>query len=123
MSEKQDKVVIIATHGPEDPERASLSFVCANAALAMESEVIVILQGTGVLLAKKGCYEYIFAAGFDPMKKLVDNFMELGGQMWVCTPCVKERQISEDMLVDGHKFVTAGAVVNACIESDAVLNY
>ena len=46
-----DKVAIIATHGPEDPERATLPFVMANAALVMETEAVVILQGNGVLLA------------------------------------------------------------------------
>ncbi len=123
MVEKKDQMVIIATHGGENPELASLPFVLGNAALAMETQVIVILQSTGVTLAHKGCYEHVFAAGLDPLKKLVDTFAEMGGKIWVCSPCIKERQITEDMLIDIAKPVTAGAVVNACMESGATLSY
>ncbi len=121
--EKKDQLTIIVTHGCEDPERASLPFVCANAALAMETHAIVVLQGTSVVLAKKGCYEHVFAAGIDSLKKLVDTFVELGGELWVCTPCIRERHITEEMLIEQAKPVTAGAVVMACMESQATLNY
>ena len=79
-----EKIVIIATHGGEDPERACLPFVLANASLAMDTQAVVILQGTAVTLAKKGCYEHVFAAGLPPLKELVDSFMELGGTLLVC---------------------------------------
>jgi predicted peroxiredoxin len=59
---KPEKIVVFATHGPEDPERASLPFVCANAALAMDVQATIVLQGAGVLLAKKGCYEHKYFA-------------------------------------------------------------
>jgi len=121
--EKKESMIIIATHGCEDPERASLPFVLGNAALVMESEVTVVLQGVGVLLAKQGCYEHVFAGGMDPLKKLVDTYVELGGKIWVCTPCIKEREITEDMLIEVAETVTAGRVVQACIEADATLNY
>jgi predicted peroxiredoxin len=99
MGEKKpEKLVIFATHGTEDPERATLPFVCANAALAMDVQVTVILQGTGVLLAKKGCYEHVFCAGFDPLKKMVDTFFEFGGKIFVCIPCIQERQITPAIL-------------------------
>lgn len=123
MAERQDKMVIIATSGGEDPERASLPFVIGNAALVMETEVVVVLQGSAVTLAKKGCYEHIFASGLDSLKKLVDTFVELGGQIWVCSPCIKERQITTDMLIDKAKPATAGSVVSACMEASATLNY
>jgi len=43
--EKTEKIVIFATHGPEDPERAALPFVIGNATLAMDAECVVVLQG------------------------------------------------------------------------------
>ncbi|NOZ86564.1 MAG: multidrug transporter [Deltaproteobacteria bacterium] len=121
--EKKEKIVIIGTHGGDDPERASLPFVVGNAALAMDVDVVVALQGNGVTLAKKGCYEHIFAGGLDPLKKLADTFLELGGKIWVCTPCIKERQITKEMLVDNVELMAGGKLVQACIEADAVLNY
>jgi len=124
MEEKKpEKLVIFATHGPDDPEKASLPFVCANAALAMDVEVIVVLQGCGVLLAKKGCYEHVFCAGFDPLKKLVESFNEFGGRIYVCIPCIQERNITVDMLLPNAEPVKAGRVVQAALEANAVLNY
>jgi predicted peroxiredoxin len=120
---KAEKIVVIATHGPEDPERATIPFVVANAALAMDVQVTLVLQGTGVLLAKKGCYEHVFCAGFDPLKKQVDNFLEFGGKILVCIPCIQERQITNDMLIDKAEPAKAGRVVQESLEAKAVLNY
>ncbi len=120
---KKEKIVVFATHGSEDPERATLPFVAANAALAMEVEVSVVLQATGVTLAKKGCYEHVFAAGLEPLKKLVDSFLEFGGKLLVCIPCIEERKITPDMLVEKAQPVKSGRVVKEVLEANAVLNY
>ena len=121
--DRTEKVVIFATHGPEDPERASLPFVMGNAALVMDAETTIVLQGTGVTLAKKGCYEHIFAAGLPSLQSLVHDFVEQGGKIWVCIPCIKERQITLDMLVDEAETTAAGKVIAEVLEADAVLNY
>jgi len=120
---KPEKMVFIATHGPEDPERATYPLVLANSALVLEAEVTLVLQGSAVLMAKTGCLEHIFAPGLDPLKDLMETFLELGGRIWVCTPCIKERRITKEMLIEGAKPVTSGMVVQACIEADATLNY
>lgn len=121
--EKTEKLVIICTHGPDDPERASLPYIIGNAGLVMDVEVTIALQSASVLTAMKGSYEHIVAGGFDPLKKLVDTFLELGGKILVCAPCIKERNITTDMLVDGSKIMAGATLVQACIEADAVLSY
>lgn len=121
--EKNEKIVIFGTHGPEDPERASLPFVIANAALVMEVKVTVMLQGTAVILAKEGCYEHVFAAGLPPLKELVDSFIEQGGILLICTPCIQERKITPDMLVKMAKPVKAGRAVMEVLEATNVMTY
>ena len=121
--EQTEKIVVIATHGVEDPERASLPFVVANAALAMDVQAVVILQGTAVILAKKGCYEHVFAAGLPPLKDLVDSFIQLGGILLVCSPCLSERKITKDMLVESAQPIKAARVVTEVLEAKATLNY
>ena len=121
--QKKEKIVIFAIHGPDDPEKASLPFICGNAALAMDVPVTVILQGTAVLLCKKGCYEHVYCAGFDPLKKLMDSFIEFGGKILVCQPCIEERHITPDMLVEGAHTVKAGRVVQEVLEATNVVNY
>jgi uncharacterized protein involved in oxidation of intracellular sulfur len=121
--EQTEKIVIIATHGGEDPERACLPFVMANAALAMDSQAVVILQGTAVTLAKKGCYEHVFSPGLPPLKELVDSFLEMGGTLLVCTPCIQERKITKEMLVETAQPIKAARVVMEIIEAKATLSY
>ena len=123
MTEKQEKVIYIATHAGEDPERASLPFVLANAALAMDIPATVALQAAGVYLAKKGYMEHVFAAGLPPLKELVENFMELGGKLWVCSPCIKERQIEEDDLIPGAEIMAAATLTQGLLDATQALVY
>jgi len=118
-----EKLVIFATHGAENPDKATLPFVVGNAALAMDVQVTVILQGEGVLLATKGTYDHIFCPGFDPLKKLVDSFIEFGGNIFMCVPCLEARKITSDMLLEKVQLVKAGRVVQEVLEAKAVLNY
>jgi len=121
--EKSEKLIIFGTHGPEDPERATLPFVIGNAALVMEVKVTIMLQGTAVIVAKKGCYEHVFAAGLPPLKELLDSFIEQGGTLLVCTPCIQERKITPDMLIETAKPVKAGRAVMEIMESNATMTY
>ncbi len=120
---KSEKLVIVATHGPEDPERASLPFVVANGALAMDVKVTVVLQGNAVTLAMNGTNEHVFAPGFPPLKELMDNFAKQGGVLLLCTPCIKERRIGLEMLLDGAKPIASARLVQECLEAKATLNY
>lgn len=118
MGEKAaEKLVFISTFGGEDPERASSPFVWANAALAMDCEVVVILQGTAVTLAVKGCYEHVFAPHKPPLKELVDNFLEMGGTLLACTPCLQERQITQDQLIESVQTIKAARLITECLEA------
>jgi uncharacterized protein involved in oxidation of intracellular sulfur len=113
----------MATHGPEDQERATLPFVMATAAQVMECEAIVVLQGTGVLLAQKGIYDHIFAGGLPKLKDLMATFFEGGGKLLVCTPCIHERELETSMLVDEAELVAGARVIQEVATATAVLNY
>lgn len=117
------KMVVIATHGDEDPERATIPFVMANAGLASDTDVSVILQTTGVNLAVKGYAKHVRAEAFPPLTDLVKNFIEMGGKLMVCAPCLKTRGITEDELIEGAKIIAAGTVVAETTGADATLVY
>ena len=121
--EKPEKIVIFGTHGPEDPERASLPFVLGNAGLVMDVQVTIMLQGTAVLLAQRSCYEHVFAAGLPPLKELMDSFIEQGGTLLICTPCIQERKITPDMLVEIAQPVKAARAVMEILEATQVMTY
>lgn len=121
---RSEKIVIISTRGAEDPERATFPFVVANAALAMDVRATIILQsGSAVLLAMKGMNEHVHAPGLPPLTELMASFQAQGGQLLICTPCMKERHVTPDMLVPGASPVAAARVVQECLEADSTLNY
>jgi len=120
---KEEKIVVIGTHGEEDPDRATLPFVVANAALAMDVKTTVILQGNAVTLAVKGAGGGIQGIGFPPLKDLIASYFAQGGKILLCTPCIKGRNIAPETLVDGASLIAAGRVVQECLEAKSVLNY
>ncbi len=121
--EKKEKIVYIDTCAGENPEKASLPFVLGNAALTMEVEAVVVLQGTGVYLAKKGYADNVFAAGLPPLKELMDNFRAAGGKILVCVPCIRERKIDESDLVEGAEPTAAAKLTLELLSANATLVY
>ncbi len=121
--EEMEKLVIISTTGPENQEKATLPFVVATAAQATDVKVSVILQASSVLLAKTGVAENVNAPGLMPLKQLIDTFIELGGNLLLCSPCIRERHIKEEELINGSHLIAAGTVVTEVLSAKAVLTY
>jgi len=120
---KTEKLVIISTTGPDNIEKATLPFVVATAAQTLDFQVVIISQASAVLLAKKGMAENVNANGFMPLKNLMDTFIELGGQLFVCAPCMKERLIQPTDLVEGSIVVAAGTVAEEVLSATSTLTY
>lgn len=108
---ENEKLVIMVTHGREDPERATIPFVMGCAALASEVDAVLGFQVEGVWLAYKGEVDQISAPGFPPLAELLDTFRELGGKLLVCSPCMKSRDIKPEDLVEGAEIVAAARFV------------
>jgi len=124
-TEQSEKILYIGTKAGDDPEKAAMPFVMACAALAMDIGATVCLQGNGVYLAQKGYAETMLApGGFPPLQKLVSEFIELGGKLLVCVPCLKERHIDDSAdLIAGAQTTAAGALNIEAMESNAVFVY
>ncbi len=117
-----EKLVIMATHGPDDPERATIPFVMAVAALASDVAVVMGLQADGVRLVHAGEAETVNAPDFPPLAKLLADFRELGGVLLVCAPCVKSRGFGDE-LVPGAEIVAAARFVAEVTSATNALVY
>ncbi len=120
--ENKEKIVYIVTSGADNPEKAIIPFVLANGAMAMDIEVSIILQSEGVLLAKKGYADNISHIGFDPLKKLMDQYLSCGNKLYLCGPCVKARKM-EDEIIDGAVIIGAAKVAQEALSAKAVFSY
>jgi len=123
MTQEKDKLVFIVTCAEEQPDRATIPFVLANSALAMETEAVVVLQMTGVYLGMKKYARHVHAAGFPPLQELLETFLEEGGKLWVCSPCLQSRQISEDELLEGAEIVGGSTLIAAFLDAKNVVTY
>jgi uncharacterized protein involved in oxidation of intracellular sulfur len=119
----KEKIVYIVTHAGEDPERATLPFMLATAAQAMDVEAVVALQGSGVFLAKKGYLEHVRSAGLPALKDLVKTFLSENGKLMVCVPCIRERKIEESDLIEGATPGAAAALTQEILSANSTLVY
>lgn len=100
------------THCKTDPDKATLGFVVANAAQGSEKETMVFLSSDGVWCAVPEEIEKVNeGAPFAPLKDLIDKFIKAGGKIYVCSPCIKKREITEEMLVQGATPAGGAALV------------
>jgi predicted peroxiredoxin len=119
-----EKLVFMVTHGPDEPELATIPFVMAVAALASDVEVVMGFQADGVELLRCGAAETVQAPEFPPLAKLLGDVRDLGGQLLVCAPCLKSRQIVAPAdLVAGSEVVAAGRFVAEVTSATNTLVY
>jgi len=65
------RILIISTHGSEDPTRAGLAFLMAKGAVEAGHKPEVLLAGDASVLARKVVAESVFPVGIPPLKELV----------------------------------------------------
>ena len=99
------------THAKDNTDKATVAFVLANAAVASEKEALVFLSTEAVRLASTGYADDVHEEGFQPLKKLMDDFAANGGKIYVCSPCFKKRGLDEGKLVAGATIVGGAKLV------------
>ncbi len=118
-----EKLVIMVTHGPEDPELAAIPFAMAGAAVASDVDVVMGFQGDAVELVTKGGADTVQVDEFAPLGELLDTIKEMGAQLLVCSPSVKNRHLDEEDLVEGVEVVAAGRFVAEITSATNTLVY
>ncbi len=112
------KFVVSLSRGKEDPDRATVAFTLANAAVGCEQETVVFLSSEGVRLAIEGYADDVAETGFTPLAELMRKFVEGGGQLYTCLPCFNKRGLDENAVVPGTVIV-GGAKLVAFMASGA----
>jgi len=105
------RMCVSLTSAKNDPDKATVAFVVANAAVASDKETLVFLSVEGVRLAQQGYADEIREEGFAPLKELMDNYVKGGGTIYVCSPCFKKRKLDETKLVAGATIVGGAKLV------------
>jgi uncharacterized protein len=117
------KILVHATHGNEDVERATLPFVLGNVSASADQETVVLLTIEGVRLATYGYTDGMQKEGFPPLKDVIRNYLDNGGQIWACGACAKPRGITEADIIPNARIVTADNVVEFMAAGASTLSF
>jgi len=67
--------------------------------------------------------DHVYAQGFPKLSELIDAYVEAGGKLYVCGPCVGSRQVNEDELLGGATIVGAATFVAESLSASQSLIY
>ena len=117
------KMVVSITCAKNDTDKATVGFVVANAGVVSGVETVVFLSADGVYLSQQGYSDDIHEEGFKPIKELIESFTEAGGTIWVCSPCFKKRNLSEEKLVANSIIVGGAKLVEFLSQGASCITY
>jgi predicted peroxiredoxin len=122
MSEKQ-KMVVVVTNGFND-ERSSVAWSVANGGVGMGFEVTMFLVSSGADWARKGAAEKARPNPLDPpIKDMMRNVIDNGGQILVCPPCASVRGYEADDLIEEAKLAGSAAMLGIAAQGATVLTF
>ena len=102
-----DKVVINLATGLEDPERVTVAFLVAGAALEQGKSVAMFLTKEAVRLALPGTAAVVACDGCPPLTRLFEQYADGGGELLTCPICFNRRGLEESDLVDNARLAGA----------------
>ncbi len=115
---EDEKLLVISTHGREQPELCLMPFIAANSALTMDINTTIFLFASSVELAKLGVAKEI--PQFEGMPKfadLLDSFIELGGTLKACGTYCVNRGIAEEDLIANTEIIGIVQFMQLSLES------
>jgi predicted peroxiredoxin len=118
-----DRMIIVCSAGREDPERAILPFIVANTAAAVGKQTAVLCTIEAVWIGTEGGTDGIQYEGLPDLARLYKDFVELGGEVWLCGACTKPRGIGEDRVIEGSRIVGAGMIIEEVAEGAKLMSY
>jgi predicted peroxiredoxin len=121
MSDK--KLVIVITRGCDD-ERSSVAWSVANGGLASGYEITMFLVSAGADWARKGAADNARPNPLDPpVKEMMQNIIDSGGNIMVCPPCAKMRGYEKENLIDGAELAGSTAMLGVVSEGAKTLSF
>lgn len=116
-----ENVVIVLSHGTDDPNRATRAIHLATIAHKQGKNTCMFLLDEAVYIAKKGLAANLRAATGDIADDLLTYLQANEVPILVCTPCANARQIAEGDLIASARLATAVELIEMSCNS-AVIN-
>ena len=115
------KVLINLATGLEDPERVTVAFLVAGAAVERGETVAMWLTKEAVRLALPGHAEAVACDGCPPLSRLFEQYAVGGGELLVCPICFNARKLDESAMASNARLVGATPMFEWIGEEDAAI--
>ncbi len=118
------RILFVATHGPEDPTRATFPFMEAKGAIEAGHETGVILMMDAAPLVKDHIAGQVHGVGVPPLKELMAFLMDRSVRISVCEPSGRALGVTEDDFTGKNSgFGTSADAANAYASYDRVVTF
>lgn len=115
--ENIDLLVTLTQH-ERDANNVTIAFTMGLKAVQKGYDVELILLSDAVHLADGNYADKIdIGAPFEPVSKLINEYLEAGGKLNVCSACMIHNNVSEANLISGANIIGAEYVVDAIMEA------
>ncbi|OIO98370.1 MAG: hypothetical protein AUK03_01385 [Anaerolineae bacterium CG2_30_64_16] len=125
MNPQGAKVLIVATTGPEAPQRFPAPFLFAQAAAQLGSDVSINFVLQAPLLLKHGVAQRLYAKeGGRSAREFIDDTLAAGVKFFVCDAALPLCDMTPDDLIEEvDNLVGPAFLITRGLESDLVLNF
>ena len=122
MSTETKDLIIVMTRGIND-EVSSVGLTLANGALTAGKTVGLFMTSAAIDLVRKNGVEHTHVKPMEPLKDMLQAFMERRGDVWVCPPCTTARGYVQDCLIDGVVISGASVIFERIRQGAATLTF
>src|SRR5690625_128043 len=118
---KTDLLITLTAH-ERDANNVTIAFTVGVKTLEKGHQAEVLLLSDAVHLAEKDYADKIdIGATFEPVKKLIETFLDNGGKLNVCSSCMEHNGVDEENLLDGAGVVNADYLVDSMLTAKKTL--
>ena len=122
MVKNTDYVGTLFDNSDSNPSKITLAFTMAGIALKKGHSASVILMVDAVHLALPNALEDVdIGAPFKPAKELLEAFIEKGGNVLVCSACMKHNGVEESAIDERFTVISGDDVVELLMNAKGSL--
>lgn len=122
MEDQTRNLVVLITHGI-DHELSSAAMTIALGGITAGLNVSIFLTSSGVDIVRRRAAETTHVEPLEPLASMLSDFVQRGGNLWACPPCVKSRGYTQEDLIDGVVITGAKAMHDLIKDGAATLSF
>lgn len=109
MTDTTNDLIIVMTKGIYD-EVSSVGLVLATGAQTAGMNVGLFLTSSAIDLVRNNGVNHTHVSPMEPLKQMLEDFIQRGGKIWACPPCTKSRGYDDSCLIDGVEIHGASVI-------------